>query len=129
MFNIQCEDLMMLRFSNTKLSILFKILSLGEAPRVELDTLLDKTTVQGLCASQGLNAVIHWYKFRRGLATECFRLRVFLVTNNAVNSLTDKCVPAGTKNSLSSEDFLLVKHTSHKHPHHDEPFSLLVAWF
>ena len=120
---------MMLRFSNTKLSILFKILSLGEAPRVELDTLLDKTTVQGLCASQGLNAVIHWYKFRRGLATECFRLRVFLVTNNAVNSLTDKCVPAGTKNSLSSEDFLLVKHTSHKHPHHDEPFSLLVAWF
>jgi hypothetical protein len=34
------------------------------------------------------------------------------------NSLTAKCIPAGTKNSLS-EDFLLA---SHKHPHHDEPF-------
>ena len=31
MFNIQCEDLMMLRFSNTESSIHFKILSLGEA--------------------------------------------------------------------------------------------------
>jgi hypothetical protein len=44
------------------------------------------------------------------------------------NSLTSKCVPAGTKNSRS-EDFLLAKHTSHKHPHHDEPFSRLAAWF
>jgi hypothetical protein len=33
MFNIQCEDLMMLRFSNTESSIHFKILSLGEALR------------------------------------------------------------------------------------------------
>jgi hypothetical protein len=32
------------------------------------------------------------------------------------------------KNSLS-EDFLLAKHTSHKHPHHDEPFSPLAPWF
>ena len=32
MFNIQCEDLMMLSFSNTKSSMLFKILSVGEAP-------------------------------------------------------------------------------------------------
>jgi len=61
MFNIQCENLMMLRFSNTKLSMLFKILSAGEAPRVELDELLDRTTVQGLSASQGLSAVLHWY--------------------------------------------------------------------
>ncbi len=45
-----------------------------------------------------------------------------------VNSLTAKCVPVGTKNSLS-EDFLLSKHTSHKHPHHDEPFSPLASWF
>jgi hypothetical protein len=45
-----------------------------------------------------------------------------------VNSLTAKCVPTGTKNSRS-EDFLLAKHTSHKHPHHDVPFSRLAAWF
>jgi hypothetical protein len=58
--HIQCEDLMMLRFSNTKSSMLFKILSVDEAPRVELDKLLDKTTVQGLlCASRG-SADIHW---------------------------------------------------------------------
>jgi hypothetical protein len=43
-------------------------------------------------------------------------------------SLTPKFVLAGTKNSRS-EDFLLAKHTSHKHPHHDEPFSRLAAWF
>ena len=47
---------MMLRFSNTKSSMLFKILSVGEAQRVELDKLLDKTTVQGLSASRGLSA-------------------------------------------------------------------------
>jgi hypothetical protein len=45
-----------------------------------------------------------------------------------LNSLTPKCVPAGMKNSRL-EDFLLAKHTSHKHPHHDEPFSRLAAWF
>ena len=61
MFNIQYENLMMLRFSNTKSSMLFKILSAGEAPRVELDELLDRTTVQGLSASQDLSAVLHWY--------------------------------------------------------------------
>jgi hypothetical protein len=46
----------------------------------------------------------------------------------AAKLLTPKCVPAGTKNS-QKEDFLLAKHTSHKHPHHDKPFSLLAAWF
>ena len=61
MFNIQCENLMMLRFSNTKSSMLFTILSVGEAPQVERVELLDKTTVQGLSASQGLSAVLHWY--------------------------------------------------------------------
>jgi hypothetical protein len=45
-----------------------------------------------------------------------------------INSLTPKCVPAGTKNSRS-EGFLLAKHTSHKHPHHDERFFRLAAWF
>ena len=44
-----------------------------------------------------------------------------------INSLTAKCVAAGTKNSLS-EDFLLAKLSSHKHPHHDEPFSPLASW-
>ena len=52
---------MMLRFSNTKSSMLFKILSVGKAPRVELDKLLDKTTVQGLSMSQGLSPLnTHW---------------------------------------------------------------------
>ncbi len=45
-----------------------------------------------------------------------------------LNGLTAKCVPAGMKNSLL-EDVLLAKHTSHKHPHHDEPSSPLAAWF
>ncbi len=34
----------------------------------------------------------------------------------------------GDKNSCL-EDFLLAKHTLHKHPHHDEPVSPPVAWF
>ncbi len=46
MFNIQCEDHMMLRFSNTKLSMLYNLLSAGVALWVILDELLDKTTVQ-----------------------------------------------------------------------------------
>ncbi len=37
---------MRLRFSNTKLGMIFKILRVGEALLVELDGLLDKTTVQ-----------------------------------------------------------------------------------
>jgi hypothetical protein len=45
-----------------------------------------------------------------------------------INSSTPKCVPAGTKNSRL-EDFLLSKQISQKHPHHDEPFSRLAAWF
>jgi hypothetical protein len=40
--------------------MLFKILSVGKALRVELDKLLDKTIVQGLSASQGLSVVIFW---------------------------------------------------------------------
>ena len=47
-----------------------------------------------------------------------------------VDSLTPKSkyVQVGTKN-YRLEDFLLAKHTSHKHPHHDEPFSHIAAWF
>ena len=62
MFKFQCEDKHeMLRFSNTKSSMLYNLLSVGEVPRVELDKLLDKTTIQGLSASRGLSAVLHWY--------------------------------------------------------------------
>jgi hypothetical protein len=46
MFNIQCEDLMMLRFSKTKMSMLYNLLSVGIALWVILDELLDKTTLQ-----------------------------------------------------------------------------------
>ena len=35
------------------------MLSVDEAPWVELDKLLDKTRVQGLSASRGLSAVLH----------------------------------------------------------------------
>jgi hypothetical protein len=47
MFNIQYEDLMMLRLSNTKSSMLYNLLSARVALWVILDELLDKTTVQG----------------------------------------------------------------------------------
>ncbi len=47
MFNIQYEDLMMLRFSNTKLSMLYNLLSAGVVLQVILDELLDKKSVQG----------------------------------------------------------------------------------
>jgi hypothetical protein len=47
MLNIQCEDLMMIRFSNTKSGILYNLLSAGIALWVILDELLDKTIVQG----------------------------------------------------------------------------------
>ena len=60
MFNVQWEDLLMLIFYYTKSSMLFKILSVGETPQVELDKLLDKKTVQGLSASLGLSVVLHW---------------------------------------------------------------------
>ncbi len=51
MFNIECEDLMMSRFSNTKLSMLYNLLSAGIALWVILDELIDKTTVQGRSAA------------------------------------------------------------------------------
>ncbi len=50
MFNIQYEDLMMLRFYNTKSSMLYNLLKLDEARFFILDELLDITTVQGWSA-------------------------------------------------------------------------------
>jgi hypothetical protein len=50
--NVQCscEDLMMLRFSNTKSSMLYDLLSAGIVLWVILDELLDQITVQGQSA-------------------------------------------------------------------------------
>ncbi len=50
--------------------------------------------------------------------------------SNTWSNCFAKYDPAGMKNSRS-EDFLLAKHTSHKHPHHhhDVLFSRLAAWF
>ncbi len=59
MFNIQCEDHMMLRFSNTKLSMLYNLLIAGVALWVILDELLDKTTVQVQSAEWWRSAVLH----------------------------------------------------------------------
>jgi hypothetical protein len=45
----------------------------------------------------------------------------FTYTLKEITALTAKSVPAGTNNSCA-EGFLLVKHlkhTAHKHPHHD----------
>jgi hypothetical protein len=51
MFNIQYEDLMMLKFYNTKSSMLYNLLRLDKARHFILDELLDKTTVQGWSAA------------------------------------------------------------------------------
>ncbi len=45
MFNIQCEDIQF-RFSNTKSSMLYNLVTVGEALWVILDELLDNTTVK-----------------------------------------------------------------------------------
>jgi hypothetical protein len=60
MVNIQYEDLMMLRFSNTKSSMLYKLLSVGKAWYFILDKLLDKKTVQGRSAVSGPSTVLHY---------------------------------------------------------------------
>ena len=52
MFSIQCEDLMMLRFSNTKSSMLYNLLSVGEEVQMFLfDVVLDKNPVQYVSVS------------------------------------------------------------------------------
>ena len=45
MFNIQCKDIQ-LRFSNTKSSMLYNLVTVGGALWVILDELLDNTTVK-----------------------------------------------------------------------------------
>jgi hypothetical protein len=51
MFSIQYEDLMMLRFYNTKSSMLYNLLKVDKALYFILDELLNKTTVQGWSAA------------------------------------------------------------------------------
>ncbi len=49
MFSIQCEDLIMLRLSNTKSSMLYNyLLSVGEAQMFLLDVVLDENPVHML---------------------------------------------------------------------------------
>jgi hypothetical protein len=50
MFNIQCEDLMLLRIFNAKPGMLYNLLSLGIVLWIIMDELLDKTTHQGRSA-------------------------------------------------------------------------------
>ncbi len=59
MFSIQCEDLMMLRFSNTKSSMLYNLLGVGVALCIILDEWLDKTTVQWQSVAWGWSAILH----------------------------------------------------------------------
>ena len=65
MFSIQCEDLMMLRFSNTKLSMLNNLLRGGKAQMFLLDVVLDKNPVQYVSVSQYVSALLHWYSSNR----------------------------------------------------------------
>ena len=58
MFNIQYEELMMLKIYNTKSSMLYNLLKLDEAWCFILDELLDKTTVQGQSAAWERSAVL-----------------------------------------------------------------------
>ena len=51
MFHIECEDLMMLRFSNTKSSMFYNLLSVDEAQMFIFDGVLDKNPVQYASAS------------------------------------------------------------------------------
>ena len=51
MFHITCEDLIMLRFSNTKLSMLYNLLSVGEAQMFLMDVVLEKDPVQHVSVS------------------------------------------------------------------------------
>ena len=50
-FSIQCEDLMMLRFSNTKSSMLYNLLCVGEVQMFVLDVVLEKNPVQYVSAN------------------------------------------------------------------------------
>jgi hypothetical protein len=59
MFNIQYEDLMMLRFYNTESSMLYNLLiGVDKSWCFILDEVLDKTIVQGRSAALGRSAVL-----------------------------------------------------------------------
>jgi hypothetical protein len=60
MFRILCEDLMMLRFSNAKSSMLYNLLSVDEGQLFVFETLLEKKTVQYVSASLYVSALLHW---------------------------------------------------------------------
>jgi hypothetical protein len=54
MFNIQCKDLMMVISPNTKLSILYNLLSAGVALWVIFDEVLDKLFKEGVRCEDGV---------------------------------------------------------------------------
>jgi len=61
---LAATDLIMLRFSNTKSSMLYNLLSMGEAQMFLLDVVLDKNPVQYiLCQCQLSNIImsVHFY--------------------------------------------------------------------
>ena len=58
MFRILCEDLMMLRFSNTKSSMLYNLLSVDEAQMFVFEALLEKKQFN---MSVPVNMSVHFY--------------------------------------------------------------------
>ena len=52
MINIQYEDLVMLRFSTTKMSMLYNLLSVEKAQMFVFDAILDKNTVRTVSADE-----------------------------------------------------------------------------
>ncbi len=59
MFRILCEDLMMLRFSNTKSSMLYNLLSVDEAQMFVFEALLEKKHFNIM--SVPVNMSVHFY--------------------------------------------------------------------
>jgi len=55
----------MLRFSNTKSSMLYNLLSVDKAQMFLLDVVLDKNPVQYVSVSQYVSALLHWYSSNR----------------------------------------------------------------
>ena len=58
MLHILCEDLMMLRFSNTKSSMLYNLLSVDEAQMFVFEALLEKKQFN---MSVPVNMSVHFY--------------------------------------------------------------------
>ena len=55
----QCEDLMMLRLSNTESSMFYNLLSVGKVQMFIMDVALDKHSY--VSASKYGSALLHWY--------------------------------------------------------------------